>query len=70
MNCHSSNFALRTMLIIGLLSALVGCTTIATQQTTLPPTPSLNTAHRSIDDGIQVAGFRIEGFELSEVGSN
>ncbi len=40
MNCHSSNFALRTMLVIGLLSALIGCTTIATQQPTPPPAQS------------------------------
>lgn len=44
MNCHSSNFALRTMLVIGLLSALIGCTTIATQQTTTPPAQSSETA--------------------------
>jgi len=49
MNCHSSTFALRTMLLVVLLWTLVGCTTIATQQKhpTPTPAPSSETAHQT-----------------------
>ncbi len=49
MSYHTSTFNLRTMLPVVMLSTLVGCATIATQQKlpTAPPTPPSETAQQT-----------------------